>query len=321
MDRLPVELWLNILPLACTDGGYTGGSLSLVSRYVRDMARHLRYQSVSLIGHKHVQAFAGLVASKSPMNIRHLFLSVEVPSSNDVPLSGPNYAKLMQNLTISFLTILRAAAPTLLTLFVHTTPIIIVNTFGIHFPLLEDLSLNTLTSTGSSSSRKRDDFPSLRRLQLRGHVTHSVWEEVLRMSPAVTHVRLDGFHPNPHLPLLLRVLLGDPQTAVAIPARNTEEALNAASIASHLPFLKTVFVRPLIIQNLGMNHYQFRAYQWMRYGLESLASLCASGMGQGMLYMIPGVPSLDVQIKEPFTDWLDVVGGGDGPWSPTWAAD
>ncbi|KAI1795089.1 hypothetical protein LXA43DRAFT_1091216 [Ganoderma leucocontextum] len=48
MDGLAVELLEKIAAFACTDGGRTGRSLSLTSRYIRDTTRATRFHSVSL---------------------------------------------------------------------------------------------------------------------------------------------------------------------------------------------------------------------------------------------------------------------------------
>ncbi|KAI0820183.1 hypothetical protein BC628DRAFT_921057 [Trametes gibbosa] len=49
MDKLAVELLTLIFFYACTDGGQTGCSLSLVSRRIRDASRPARFYSVSLM--------------------------------------------------------------------------------------------------------------------------------------------------------------------------------------------------------------------------------------------------------------------------------
>ncbi|TBU63281.1 hypothetical protein BD310DRAFT_809396, partial [Dichomitus squalens] len=46
IHHLPLELLENIFSYACTDGGHTGRSLSLVSRYFLDVVRPIRYGSV-----------------------------------------------------------------------------------------------------------------------------------------------------------------------------------------------------------------------------------------------------------------------------------
>ncbi|KAI0766832.1 hypothetical protein BD413DRAFT_480233 [Trametes elegans] len=51
MDILPLEIWLDIFMLACTDGGYTGCSLSLTSKAIRAITRTLRFHSVALVAY------------------------------------------------------------------------------------------------------------------------------------------------------------------------------------------------------------------------------------------------------------------------------
>ncbi|EKM49564.1 uncharacterized protein PHACADRAFT_106063, partial [Phanerochaete carnosa HHB-10118-sp] len=76
MDHCPVELWLRFASLACTDGGKTGCSLSLVSRYVRDATKRFRYQSIAIISEQSLISFARLIQNTipSPANIYHLFV-------------------------------------------------------------------------------------------------------------------------------------------------------------------------------------------------------------------------------------------------------
>ncbi|KAG7444345.1 uncharacterized protein BT62DRAFT_1077693, partial [Guyanagaster necrorhizus] len=45
-SHIPCEIWLEIFKLACTDGGSTGRSLSLVSRVFYDLAKETRFHSV-----------------------------------------------------------------------------------------------------------------------------------------------------------------------------------------------------------------------------------------------------------------------------------
>ncbi|KAM5534452.1 hypothetical protein V8D89_011919 [Ganoderma adspersum] len=49
MESLAVELLERIFFFACTDGGYTGCSLSLVSKHIREASRAARFHSVSLV--------------------------------------------------------------------------------------------------------------------------------------------------------------------------------------------------------------------------------------------------------------------------------
>ncbi|KAF8656659.1 hypothetical protein AX16_002463 [Volvariella volvacea WC 439] len=48
LDSLPVELWGKIFSLCCTDGGYTGRCLSLVSQRMMELSYPYKYQSISI---------------------------------------------------------------------------------------------------------------------------------------------------------------------------------------------------------------------------------------------------------------------------------
>ena len=50
MESLPNELILEISKLACTDGGFTGSSLSRTSKRVRTVSRSTRFQTVAIFG-------------------------------------------------------------------------------------------------------------------------------------------------------------------------------------------------------------------------------------------------------------------------------
>lgn len=61
MGTLPLETLQQIFKLACTDGGYTGHALSLVSKGIRAAARAARFHSISLIASPHhLQLFVAL---------------------------------------------------------------------------------------------------------------------------------------------------------------------------------------------------------------------------------------------------------------------
>lgn len=58
MDHLPPEICHHIYSKACTDGGKTGRSLALVSKYIHETSKAYRLQSVSLRGADHARDFA-----------------------------------------------------------------------------------------------------------------------------------------------------------------------------------------------------------------------------------------------------------------------
>ncbi|KAI9064878.1 hypothetical protein FKP32DRAFT_550474 [Trametes sanguinea] len=76
---LAVEILQQIFAYACTDGGYTGYSLSLVSRYCYDVVQPLRLHNVALFSILQIESFADYVErechSSSQYRVYHLFLS------------------------------------------------------------------------------------------------------------------------------------------------------------------------------------------------------------------------------------------------------
>ena len=81
MDRLPIELLSSIATYACIDGGRTGCSLSLVSRYVRAATRRVRYQSVALLQRSSIIAFSRVVQTSSDCpSLSHLFIAASAPT-------------------------------------------------------------------------------------------------------------------------------------------------------------------------------------------------------------------------------------------------
>lgn len=80
MDKLPIETWLDILAMCCTDGGLTGCALSLVNSDFRRLSRPFALQSVSLSSPKQISAFAESLNSmpNDLRRVRHLCISDEV---------------------------------------------------------------------------------------------------------------------------------------------------------------------------------------------------------------------------------------------------
>jgi hypothetical protein len=85
MDQTPPELCTRIFSFACRDTGYTGRSLSLVSKYIRETSKSVKLQSISIHGHIQMMAFAALL-ERTPPHLRHVrYLLV---SSHDPKVEG-----------------------------------------------------------------------------------------------------------------------------------------------------------------------------------------------------------------------------------------
>ncbi|RPD66813.1 hypothetical protein L226DRAFT_565598 [Lentinus tigrinus ALCF2SS1-7] len=75
---LPTELIERIFSHACTDGGYTGRSLSLVSKCAHRAARTVRFRNVALSGHRQIEAFLNLLEKErvvAPIHVSNLYIS------------------------------------------------------------------------------------------------------------------------------------------------------------------------------------------------------------------------------------------------------
>lgn len=77
VQRTPPEVYDRIFSFACTDSGFTGQSLSLVSKLFRELSERRRLQSISLYGYEKLQDFAALLSRTPPhfCRVRYLFVS------------------------------------------------------------------------------------------------------------------------------------------------------------------------------------------------------------------------------------------------------
>lgn len=92
MERCPPEILSQIFSRACTDGGYTGRSLSAVSKYIHNTSKPYKYKSIGLHGVRKTSAFATLLGEISPdipNGITHLFVSNNHESSTVEAYSEP----------------------------------------------------------------------------------------------------------------------------------------------------------------------------------------------------------------------------------------
>ena len=90
MNSSPPEICHKIFADACLDGGSTGRSLSLVSKYIHETSKPTRFQSVALHGFVQITAFADIL-ERTPSHlrrVRHLFISTRDPT----PTNTSSYA-------------------------------------------------------------------------------------------------------------------------------------------------------------------------------------------------------------------------------------
>jgi hypothetical protein len=69
MDKVPPEICTKICSYACVDSGYTGRSLSLVSKFINETSQPVKLQSIYLRGCDQTKAFASLL-KRTPPHLR-----------------------------------------------------------------------------------------------------------------------------------------------------------------------------------------------------------------------------------------------------------
>lgn len=316
MDRIPPELWHMIGGYACLDGGATGCSLSLVSHAMRDVTRDVRYSSIVINSQESCLAFADLVHCLTHQQaIFHLLISIEFDCGAEFP------SELTARLEDACAKILDHAAPTLVTLSHHLTsplqeifiPIVLGRFAELRFPSLHDLTLPELYFVPYEPT-----LPGLKRLHfanfsLNGpHGSHSSFWRQLETSfaPSLETVRVSNIGFAPLLSAVIRILLESP-------APSEEERIPpaAANVSSpglphqgRLPHLEHVIIQLPNESNSG--RYRPPAV------LAALESIAASTQGKArQLSVVEGASGGRYQRDQAWRDWLDVMGGGDGPWA------
>ncbi|EKM49562.1 uncharacterized protein PHACADRAFT_188658 [Phanerochaete carnosa HHB-10118-sp] len=324
MDYCPPELVLNIASYACVDGGKTGCSLSLVSRYIRGATARARYQSVALFDPDGLLSFANLVTERHvEVPPLHLFVSLE--DFNFKEQDGGGRAENALAL------VLLHVSPTLRALTIHcinaNTVALTLAKQSIAFLELTDLSISDFFLPSSISIIK-GRFPSLRRL----HVSHDTmrfksvkfFEALASTLPTITHLRFAWYDQDGDFAALLCEILRDPASE-----DNNQEtglqyvfppwsdiAIEARKVAETLEKLKVIIVQlamltPDTLAAPGVTH------EAMETSLENVAREDRSGLGRGQFILLPASPEARnyYTVQEAKKDWLDLVGGGDGPWS------
>ena len=286
MDRCPPEILYKIFALACTDGGYTGSSLSLVSRHIHATSFPVRYHTVSLWGFPRMCMFQKTLAPMSsyPPAVHHLFIS-----DGHVPVSGTEVLEEAAS-------IISTLAPTLITLAGSLRPGITgVNSTSVipHLPLLQDLSL---CFTGPYSTSPDLSLPNLRRL----HKWDTLYEQrnladvnvITRVAPQLTEIRLSNVKQD-CLHALQTVLNGE----------GAQDASGGPDVLQLPQTLKHFFIQGSLSWNWG--HINTTVQE----ALERLLQEIEAEHKKVVL-----VPTCGYSIEECKKDWLEVIDGGDGCW-------
>ena len=207
MERCSVELWQEIFTQACTDGGRTGCSLSLVSHRVREISTICRYNTIAVVGIRNIHTLSDVLkASTSKPVILHLFIAY----SSAQPSEEISYDQT-QSLVLPLQAIFSIAAPHVKTLYAYDVPhpdwcFRDESWCPIGFPRLEDVFIPFFTT---DYDMFQCALPNLRRL----HVDF-YWDDTLealaQSTPSVTDLRLTCAASFPALLAFLPSLFGIP---------------------------------------------------------------------------------------------------------------
>lgn len=315
MERCPLEISLSIFSLACTDGGNTGRSLSLVSKHIHAASKPVKLHSMSIRGLRQMKAFANLLESLPPRlrRVHHLSIVDHIDRLPKIYGEITDPGALMHiagvlGATKNFLEgttpikdteetrsnalhrIINAVSSSIVSLSLsfaacERSPL----KLPFHLPRLTELTTffnfkDPQLAVFTLESFKR--FPSLLRWNTGGFGVDPpyLFGHIARLSPRLTHLRLQGIEPYCY-PSLARAL-------------DTDRRLRAEDEMTPLPVtIKKVFIQPTSLRdedNLWLKRHNSRI-------VIQLVDFAGS-------YFSPAGGKLVEN------QWLDRVNGGRGCW-------
>ncbi|TBU54425.1 hypothetical protein BD310DRAFT_886176 [Dichomitus squalens] len=323
MEKLATETLQQIFEHACTDGGYTGCSLSLTSTSIRKVARPVRFFSVALILWTHsVNAFLALykkecsVASGTRPKLAHLCLSDirEDSSIDDDPESWEVITPDHSDVLTATRHLLALVGDGLKSLVIDRAFVYPGNTLANRqFP-----SLRELTCLGYCHPSLLDVprgvyplFPALKRL-------HVVVGEELRNKPLIpqwathaphlTHLRISARH-------LSDIFLDEISEIVEAASDSRHDPLDttvdASSAGRTFPRLARVVVQPGPRPVKGACRTSRSEFSSMLSELYEFAD-DATQAGLEMFALSPCKWSKRQWNEEIHTEWVKTIGGEDG---------
>jgi len=308
MDRCPVELWLKIFAIACTDDGFTGRSLSLVSRYIRDTSKSFKLQSVAICGLRQTVEFAALVTKTPRCHARHLYICDGTCRSHadDNERSVDAHTR-QEALSTSISTIIAAVSPTLWTLSLYgnlswVRPVALRTGPNTFLPFLTDLTIQCDGLYAHEDGHQPDasfssfpTLPSLRYLNIPSDLPASdLLANIPHFAPYLTHIRLPG------------MLYSGLERALNLIRRPDEEPVSQFPQTMEKVYIHT---EPLPIR-AGSFHVLFsRSLSFSQW-------IAAKDDRVVLLQATPHLVGRDLchHLKR---EWLDRIDGGNGCWDET----
>lgn len=191
----PPEILLTIFSLVCTDGGFTGRSLSLVSRYWNSVASEVQYQTLILQSLFEVCHFAALLQSHPfKRKVRHLYIADYAPPRNPgETMDVASYAR--EDMCRYIAVILANVAPYLESLFLLLLPTIFGLSKRIAILPVTLPKLRELTVAGSFKGlhfQNSVGAPALKRLHVASICAppDDFGRVLVAIAPNLTHLRV-----------------------------------------------------------------------------------------------------------------------------------
>lgn len=312
LKTLPIETWTHSFLFACTDGGYTGCSLALVSHHFRRAVLPVQLHSVVLTSTWKTIKFADLLERRLPQHrkVRHLLLApIYIRTSRlrqtffDVTLDCADFNALDR--VFAFI------APDLLTL-TSAYPQDVYSLrrmFSATLPSLVELTMHGCDAyrgqtVGEASHNNSDTtppvvwFPSLRYM----HILSSAQSCPLLLvhAPTLTHLRLSSAAPlHDSLRNALIVFLRD---NTAPDARPFPTSLERILIEPRGHLLQRIITRTEGLACPPGQYCRALADADTEHKLVLLNSGCTQDLLLGVSY-------------DPRKDWEDRMLGGPGCWA------
>jgi len=311
MDKTPPEVWEKIFSFACTDTGFTGRSLSLVSKYVHETSKSVKLQSIALRGYAQMLTFADLL-EQTPPHLRRVRYLLVACRSWDMKIDYPPARKgecnfeertWLEDLQMreggsAFVNILKNVAPSLKILEVDleyetaryarkviSLPCLTDLTTHGHFPLL---AYPPHTPT-------LEPCRSLRRLHIKASSPGICWRDFLphiaSFAPALTHLCFSHLHQDSNFfPSDLKMAL-----------ESTKLESWQPKVARLPQTIERIVVRP------DVPHGEDSEL------LEGCRELQANDDRVVVLHALARMQPFDMRVHE--RDWLSVINGGEGCWA------
>ncbi|KAI9064876.1 hypothetical protein FKP32DRAFT_550422 [Trametes sanguinea] len=263
LTRIPPEIWQDILRSACTDGGVTGRSLALTSRFFLVQSSSMRYYSLLFDSLQRLVDFLEYWEDKMndfPPGIHHLYLSFhDEPTVRSLSTWDAYRVKYQATLgteqhysgtfSLALRTLLKHVASSLRTLCVVLPNVGVVDLrpifSGLCLHRLEELTLlGRINEDVSLSQSLQKDLPSVERLHCicteDGEwdltMANAVVPSYVHDLPSLTHLRISHIRSVGSLSIAsdLARALGVPSNAIQADEASTHAGRSSSSRLRHV---------------------------------------------------------------------------------------